>query len=501
MRVDISVRHETNPAWNGSSGLEQGHFAQIAHQGFGDALNAYAHTMAWFRGKLYVGTTRANLCLLRTSLRLPTHCWPIPCPDDVYQLDLRAQIWRYDPQTQRWQLVHISPMILGNKGEWVPREIGYRGMTLFQGLGDSAPALYVATWAPSRAQGPLILRSSDGEQFVPISAPRLGVSISAFRSLVASDRRLYIAPTGRSGGQANTSLNPVVLESVRPEQGVWALASPPGFGDLSNLTVFEMCLFNGYLYAGTLNAKTGYQIWKTRAQGMPPYTWTQVISQGAYRGPTNEAVVSMHVFRNALYVGSGIQNGGYDRTYNVGPAAPELIRLFPDDSWELIVGESRSTPDGFKSPKSGFGPGFDNPANGYFWRMASLDGWLYLGTFKWTVLLPYLPALHPSSQVQALVRWQGIDNVVHFDGGFDLWRSQDGVRWEPVTTNGFGNPYNYGVRTMVRTPWGLFVGTANPFGPHVAIPTSSGWTYVPNPRGGAEVWLGAARTPDNRGHT
>ena len=32
-----------------------GRFSRIARNGFGDPLNAYAHTMAWFDGHLYVG--------------------------------------------------------------------------------------------------------------------------------------------------------------------------------------------------------------------------------------------------------------------------------------------------------------------------------------------------------------------------------------------------------------------------------------------------------------
>jgi hypothetical protein len=255
-----------------------------------------------------------------------------------------------------------------------------------------------------------------------------------------------------------------------------------------------MVAFNGFLYAGTLNPKNGYEIWKTRGDGSPPYRWTRIISHGAHRGNLNEAAVSMCVFDNALYVGSGIQNGGYDLAHSIGPAAAELICIYPDDSWDLIVGEPRSTPNGFKHPLSGFGPGFDNIANGYFWRMAEFDGFLYLGTFNWTVLLPYVKPSQPSDKGVRFAHWMGIDNLVQFDGGFDLFRSQDGINWSPVTTTGFGNPYNFGARTIVGTPYGLFVGTANPFGPHVAIQTPVGWQYLSNSRGGAEVWLGSQRT-------
>ena len=47
--------------------------------------------------------------------------------------------------------------------------------------------------------------------------------------------------------------------------------------------------------------------------------------------------------------------------------------------------------------------------------------------------------------------------------GADLWRTEDGVRWDPITLNGFDNSENYGFRSMVYgNP--LFVGSANPFG-------------------------------------
>lgn len=47
--------------------------------------------------------------------------------------------------------------------------------------------------------------------------------------------------------------------------------------------------------------------------------------------------------------------------------------------------------------------------------------------------------------------------------GFDLYVSEDGVNFETITTNGFGDPYNHGLRVFVVTDQGLCVGTANPF--------------------------------------
>ena len=474
-------------------GLEQFQFRMVASGGFGDPLNSYAHTMAWFRDRLYIGTTRANLCLIKEHLALPLLCWPVKCPPDLYDLDLRAQIWRYDPADGRCTRVHVSPMVVGRTGQTVPREIGFRGIAVYQAPSDPAPALYLSTWAPSRALGSIILRSVDGEEFVPVSEPGLvgDAEVSSFRSLVPFKGRLFTSATGMVSGKPNLGI-PVIYENADPGNEPWRPVNVPGFGSPANVTVFEIIPFNGFLYTGTVNIARGYEIWKTRAEGTPPYRWKRVIERGAYRGPLNEGVASMCEFRGALYVGSGIQNGGYDRANKIGPGAPELIRIHPDDTWDLLIGQERDTPHGTYSPLSGLGPGANDGFNGYFWRMAVFDGWLYLGTYNWSCFLPYFRPSPSPDLIERVGRWIGVDNIVKFEGGFDLFRSRDGVEWIPVTTTGFGNPYNYGARTMVAEGPGLFIGTANPFGPEVAIRTRLGWTYVPNARGGAELWLGSS---------
>lgn len=47
--------------------------------------------------------------------------------------------------------------------------------------------------------------------------------------------------------------------------------------------------------------------------------------------------------------------------------------------------------------------------------------------------------------------------------GFDMFKTSDGVNFEVVTDDGFGDPYNYGGRSLVTTSEGLYIGTANPF--------------------------------------
>src|SRR5438874_126343 len=90
-------------------GLRHSDFDLIAQGGFGDGVNAYAHSMAWFKGHLYVGTTRGNFPLMRRRLPIAMDPWPVECPKDPFALGLNSEIWRYDPARDGWQRVYRSP--------------------------------------------------------------------------------------------------------------------------------------------------------------------------------------------------------------------------------------------------------------------------------------------------------------------------------------------------------------------------------------------------------
>ncbi len=100
----------------------------IARFGFGDHHNDYAWSMAWFNGKLYVGTSRSELCVEAATIdfynpgyyRSPPDGFPeADCPPDKYAMDLRAEIWQYTPETGAWKRVYQSPDDIPN-----PREPG-----------------------------------------------------------------------------------------------------------------------------------------------------------------------------------------------------------------------------------------------------------------------------------------------------------------------------------------------------------------------------------------
>ncbi len=162
----------TDPQPWPARGLSFADFSRIAENGLGDPYNAYPHSMELFNGRLYVGTTRANLCMLKISrIRTKIKYWPVECPDNLYELDMRAQIHALDFETGRWRELFRSPMIDGTDGMRVPREMGYRCMAVFQGEGDDRPVLYCGTYASVKGQGAQILRSADGEAFDPVPKP------------------------------------------------------------------------------------------------------------------------------------------------------------------------------------------------------------------------------------------------------------------------------------------------------------------------------------------
>lgn len=480
------------------SPLLRQHFSPAVVGGWGDGQNSYVHAMTWFKGHLYVGVTRNALNGVRPYSRMEAmEIYPVKVPDIQWDLDWRAPIWRYSPEAGTWERVFVSPMVMGTRGFPVPRQWGYRNMRVFQGKSDPEPALYVISWGSHMGPGPHVLRSLDGKHFAEVGDEALKrIGATTLRGLVPFKGRLFTSPAARCGGtDTGTHDVPIILASDDPANGSWKQACMPCFGDPNNIAISAMAVMDEYLYAGTMNPTEGYQVWRTTAEGDPPYSWERVLTLGAYRGNLNEAAATLCPYRGALYIGSGIYNLGFDRIHGVGPGMPELIRLYPDMSWDLIAGEPRLTPDGVKMPMSGYGAGFNSPFVGYIWSMCVHDGCLYLGTANWSPWLLFTKTSIWEEYIVKQLPSVDMESLLNYLGGFELWRTGDGNRWAPITRNGFGNCFNVGVRTLSSTPVGLFVGVVNQFGEEVAVRRQAGWRYEYNQRGGVEVWQGNTETP------
>lgn len=450
--------------------LTANNFVQMAQHGFGDINNNWPQAMIWWKNNLYVGASRNSQCtslygvhlagiallgqaLADQFLPYPPADSSLPCTPDPADLPLQAEIWRWAP-TNTWTRVFQSPNVLPNPGsgppgpprtgKFLPYEMSIRGFAAHK-ESDGTEALYAfgvnttIIWDRNQLPPPRILRTIDGINWAPLpqdpgtflhSLP-FNPDHSSFRSPVSFNGKLFVL-SGPAFGQGT------LIASTNPSQGnnAWFVAADP------SILFFEMASFNGWLYLGGIDLLNGYAVYKTKAEGPPPYALTQVVPAGA--GLTvrpSRSVVSMFVHYNRLYVGTA--------TY------PEIIRINADDTWDLVMGAPRIDPwtNLPKFPLSNLDAGFGMTLNDHVWYQSDANNYLYAGTYNASTGARRDPVNGP---------------LLEPTMGGHLYVTPDDWYYSAVTTNGFANlndplggKFNFGVRTMASTPYGLFVGMTN----------------------------------------
>jgi hypothetical protein len=486
----VSGAASGSPLQTGTPGV-----SVIAQNGFGDHNNSYAWSMDWFKGKLYVGTGRDELCVENQTVQFffphqrayTTNPSPgVHCPKNPYNMSLRAEIWQYTPggsklgvsaraahgrkhtsakkhssakrapKGGRWKMVYRSPNERNPraKHKQVARDLAYRGMVNFRDPHNGQTALFAAGVSPDeyltpllKRHPPVLMRSFDGVHWQTLHVPSVVVHFPngneramGFRSMVIWRHRLFVTATPDITGDG------ALFEVTRP----WS--DHPGLRQVSGpqYDIFEIQTFHGNLYIGTGNKQVGYGVyraWKYSAHS--PFSFHEVVGGGAGRGVQVTSVVSMHVYRNRLYVGSS----GW---YNKGTIpASTMIRIAPSGRWQLVVGNPVTLRDGKTTyPTSGLYDGFFSPFAAHFWRMDDQGGGLYVGTNDWAYTI----------QQDKSYAWL-TETVLAGVLGFNLWATCDGNDWFAVTRDAFtGNEYNFGGRNLVTGGshgQDLFIGTAN----------------------------------------
>ncbi|MCB0077584.1 MAG: hypothetical protein KDD73_09155 [Anaerolineales bacterium] len=443
-------------------------FERMVDDGFGDVTNSTAWSMLWWNDALYLGTARAMTCwtVLAIHLIFPTIPYPpedpdLVCLDPITEMDLSAELWRWDV-TGGWQQIYKAPTVVPVPGSssLTGRDVGYREIALFQ-ENDGEVAAYISTTYPKAVNPdayppPRILRSTDGTNWdaLPQAAGTIlgDYDQASFRAILDFDDRFFIVAAKIEGGGP-------LWEASDPEQGnnAFTVVTPDG------LDLYSLADYNNQLYVGTSNTinpgdakapnPAGYEVLRTDATGSPPYTFESVVPPGAYStaNPPPRVAVSMAQYDGRLYTGSNLP--------------VELIRVNPDNSWDLIVGDPRTGPNGLIAPLSGYGSGFDWEYTIHIWRMIEHDGLLFIGTADSSTEVRFDPALI------------GLEAFI----GGDLYVSDDGITLYPITLNGFDDQFNMGFRTLQNTPYGLFIGTHNPWqGAEVwRLPALSERIYLP----------------------
>ena len=397
------------------------------------------------------------------------------------------------------------------------KETGYRGMHLFTPEGKDNTNLYVVSFNVLGTYSRILEISGNATSSEPVEVLRL--EVKTLRGIAEHRGKLYAGaeeiyqtsiPSSQPDGMGTSTEGwiPVATSDDLNGTAVWDLLSYKGYlysfnSQLENMDSEGFSVYKGY-FAGKDHPQANEAGW----------VWETIVGEeGIYPcsvGHIKPNAASPFLFDEMVYVGTqasmpealmGLVADASDPQVSVQEAfqnfrslldPPQIYRFDENDNWELIIGDSSENLDLygnriFHDRLGNYGGGFFNPGPlqilagdsenysflQYIWRMEPYGGKLYCTTFDIRVFLRYLTNFISDadqlSQVEDLL--SKIDLYNADPAGSNIYSSKDGLTWVPEMNNGFGDPYNYGGRTIKATDQGLFVGTANPF-----------W--------GAQVWLG-----------
>lgn len=284
---------------------------------------------------------------------------------------------------------------------------------------------------------------------------------------------------------------------------VWTQSGPSGFGDINNQAVSAVQMFNGKLYAGTINWAAGGSVWSSP----DAKTWTQVIAPGVISKPNvNVAILGMAVFNNKLYIstGWGSDYGGQLWSYD-GTNAPSLVlnnqnmngftvfaaykgklylgttvlryatpgasiyEMAPDGTWRAVVTNGLSSRNsyavtGFAVFNNVLYAAVANDVEGA--EIWSFDGILWRtvvsGGFGDVKIQDMGGMAVFNNELYVGARHGSLMEPVSTSTGGRLFKTANGANWTPVITNGFGNANNIKIEGVFPFAGRLFATTTNP---------------------------------------
>ncbi len=473
-RAVLPAADDTAPEGDGAAGpLAAEDFRLLVADGIDDRINSYPWAVATFDGdgdgeaELYVGTAGNALCM---QVPLMGELWsllPDLVPPDSWQCDLS----HWDPSDwTAYTLDNLAPARVyrgrwnGGNFDWdrvfEPSAFEVQG---FRGAIVKDDRLYML--GMDLVDGAIVWSTADGETWEAASDPGVipehaGITTSVRGAAVLGDTLVV--------GSASSGF---LYAAEDPAPGNWRLASSEGFVDSGSPTTedgeplngpfWDLAVLDGELYAAPLNEQGG-ELWRTADPS--PGAWTRLVG-GGYGQDGTQGFMDLTAHDGRVWAGTVTYPPLVTDMDAV--VATELLRVDREAHAELLVGEARTLDDGTEvTPLSGMGPGFDYGGNLYTWEATSYAGAYYAGTFDAAPLvLDILDELYGDElpeEVDALVAgWLGDDRDRW--RGFDLYRTTDGETWRAITLDGLGDRDNYGVRALLPTPWGLLLGTANPF--------------------------------------
>jgi hypothetical protein len=351
-----------------------------------------------------------------------------------------ARIFRLGFGDLVWQEVYHRPLPssyveIEGRLRKVALPQGFRHFSVRSKSSDRSAALTVPLIA---LNGSCVLESGNGNDFREMPNPSPAPGLPPLGEMAAIGDRVFAEPAVPLGMAARCdALNelPPVFVTDDPASGTWTAACEPGFGRPANRFVSCLAGLDGFIYAATVNLEHGFEVWRTDAEGKPPYQWQLVVDEGAYRYTLNKAVASMTAADDTLLLGTAALAPGI---LQVGNHGPEIIRIASDGRWDIVMGTPRFSPAGLKMPLSASGPGFGHPENAAITRLISEGG-------RHVALIHrFRPARDKGS------------GIGDYAGGVGLWLSEDAIHWREDSDDQLGGFQS--IDSACFTPLGLVVG-------------------------------------------
>ena len=420
-------------------------------------------------------------------------------------------VWQVDPETDECKVVYAGLNSVQDYAAAYKEGIstGIRGMCVYQ---DQLVISNVTMDATTGKSSATLLISSDPEKgFTQIADSESLFNYPAYRyadsiyggsiwDMVEYNNSLYVSictGTPDNMPNKNTMQSFALVRGDRNADGTFTWTPVAGdqkkdgarytFGidpERTRSGAANLMVFNDYLYIGEYNDE--------------------------------EIALERILFSKTGKNADGQFGGGLDcRFLNANlDQSVNLYRMDKNENMELVVGNStKMFPNG---SLSGLKSGFGRNENQYIWRMEVYDGKLYVGTHdassllecfgqfvngnllkrtpsewkdQWNYLKALMKALatvdpngtgNPDTLAQTIkfsynfvfknITVRNMASAIKLlnylrtaKRGFDLYVTEDGVNFETITIDGFGDPYNHGLRVFATTDQGLCLGTANPF--------------------------------------
>lgn len=234
-----------------------------------------------------------------------------------------------------------------------------------------------------------------------VPLPKVDSEIVEISALATFEGYLLCAAVASRGGEAGAVLQLFASDMSEPLR--WRAACEPDFGaGGGGARISAIATLEDGCYACVDHPGRGFQVWRassTDAAG--PWQWEPMLLDGAQRFSLNERVSAHAVFDGALYLGTAPSTAPGDRSRGEDFPGCELVRIWPGNEWDIVVGGPRFSGAGLKVPFASLGPGFGRSGNAALVGLCVVSGKLFAAT----------------------------------DQPGQLWVSQDGDKWRACNCN------------------------------------------------------------------